>query len=49
MYINMDDPTTENETPWEDKEIDHDDDDEEEEVNTTRPFKPGATSTPSQP
>ena len=41
------DPTTENETPWEDHRIDHDDDDEEEEeVNTTHPFQPGASSTP---
>ena len=39
------DPTTENETPWEDHGIDHDDDDEQE-VNTTQPFKPGASSTP---
>ena len=38
------DPTTENETPWEDHGIDHDDDDEE--VNTTQPFQPGASSTP---
>ena len=42
------DPTTENETPWEDKGIDHDDDDEEE-VDTTRPFQPDAASTPYQP
>ena len=39
------DPTTENETPWEDHGIDHDDDDEQE-VNTTQPFQPGASSTP---
>ena len=39
------DPTTENETPWEDHGIDHDDDDEEE-VDTTQPFQPGASSTP---
>ena len=39
-------PTTENETPWEDHGIDHDDDDDEEEVNTTQPFQPGASSTP---
>ena len=38
------DPTTENETPWEDHGIDHDDDDEQE-VNTTQPFQPGASST----
>ena len=38
------DPTTENETPWEDHGIDHDDDDEE--VDTTRPFQPGAAITP---
>ena len=44
------DPTTDNETPWEDHGIDHDDDDEEEEeVGTTRPFQPGAASTPYQP
>ena len=50
------DPTTENETFWEDHGIDHDDDDdddddddEEEEVETTRPFQPGAASTPYQP
>ena len=44
------DPTTENETPWEDKGIDHDDDDDDdEEVDTTRPFQPGAASTPYQP
>ena len=41
-------PTTENETPWEDHGMDHDDDDEEE-VDTTRPFQPGAASTPYQP
>ena len=41
------DPTTENETPWEDHGIDHDgDDDDEQEVNTTQPFQPGASSTP---
>ena len=41
------DPTTENETSWEDRGIDHDDDDEEEEeVNRTQPFQPGASSTP---
>ena len=41
------DPTTENETPWEDHGIDHDDDDDDEqEVNTTQPFQPGASSTP---
>ena len=39
------DPTTENETPWEDHGIDHDDDDDDE-VNTTQPFQPGASSTP---
>ena len=39
------DPTTENETPWEDHGIDQDDDDEEE-GNTTQPFEPGASSTP---
>ena len=40
------DPTTENETPWEDHGIDHDDDDEEEkEWHST----PGATSTPYRP
>ena len=42
------DPTTENEAPWEDHGIDHDDDDDEkEEVDTTRPFQPGAASTPA--
>ena len=50
------DPTTENETPWEDHGIDHDDDDEEESWNVnlevpvdpeeTQPFQPGASSTP---
>ena len=42
------DPTTENETPWEDHGIDHDDDDDDEqEVNTTQPpFQPGASSAP---
>ena len=39
------DPTTENKTPREDHGIDHDDDDEQE-VNTTQPFRPGASSTP---
>ena len=44
------DPTTENETPWEDHGIDHDDDDDdEEEVDMTPPFQPGAASTPYQP
>ena len=38
-------PTTENETPLEDKGIDHDDDDEEE-VDMTRLFQPGAASVP---
>ena len=46
MYINMDyDPTTENENPRVDDKIDNDD---EEEVNMTRPFRPGAASTPYQ-
>ena len=48
------DPTTENETPWEDHGIDHDDDDEVWNVNLevpvdpeeTQPFEPGASSTP---
>ena len=51
------DPTTENETPWEDHGIDHDDDDEQEAWNNvdwnapvdpeeTQPFEPGASSTP---
>ena len=48
------DPTTENETPWEDHGIDHDDDDEAWNVNLevpvdpeeTQPFEPGASSTP---
>ena len=41
------DPTTENETPWEDHGIDRDDDDDDEqEVNTTQPFQPRASSTP---
>ena len=40
-----------NENPWIDDQIDHDgddndDNDDEEEVNTTRPFQPGAASTP---
>ena len=48
IYQHDYDPTTENETPWEDKGIDHDDDDEEE-TNTTQPFTPGAASTPYQP
>ena len=39
------DPTTENETPWEDHWLNHDDDDDAE-VNTTQPFQPGASSTP---
>ena len=36
------DPTTENETPWEDHGIDHDDDDDDEEYTTPRssPMKP---------
>ena len=36
------DPTTENETPWEDHGIDHDDDDDDEEFTTPRssPMKP---------
>ena len=42
------DPTTENKTPWENHGIDHDDDNEEK-VDTTRPFQPGAASTPYQP
>ena len=37
------DPTTENETPWEDHGIDHDDDDD------TTPGTPAAASTPYQP
>ena len=36
----------ENENPHFDYKIDHDDDDEQE-VNTGRPFQPGASSTPS--
>ena len=50
------DPTTENETPWEDHGIDHDDDDDEAWNNVdwdapldpeeTQPFEPGASSTP---
>ena len=39
------DPTTENETPWEDHGIDHDDDDDD----TTGPGTPGAASTPYRP
>ena len=39
------DPTTENKNPWLDSNIDHDDDDNKE-VDTTRPFQPGAVSTP---
>ena len=38
------DPTTENETPWEDHGIDHDDDDD-----TTGPGTPGAASIPYRP
>ena len=36
------DPTTENETPWEDHGIDHDDDNDDEEYTTPRssPMKP---------
>ena len=41
------DPTTENETPWENHGIDHDDDDDKE-VDTTQTFTPGAASTPYQ-
>ena len=48
------DPTTENETPWEDHGIDHDDDDEvwNTDLNVpadpekTQAFEPGASSTP---
>ena len=40
------DPTTENENPRVDDKIDNDD---KEEVDTTRPFQPGAASTPYQP
>ena len=43
------DPTTENETPWEDHGIDHDGDDDDDEANTTQPFQPGASSTPYTP
>ena len=41
------DPTTENETPWEDHGIDHDGDDDDD--DTTGPGTPGASSTPYQP
>ena len=34
------DPTTENETPWEDHGIDHDDDDEEYTTPRSSPMKP---------
>ena len=49
------DPTTENETPWEDHGIDHDDDDDDDDnvdwsapvdPEETQPFEPGASSTP---
>ena len=40
------DPTTENETPWEDHGIDHDDEDDD---DTTGPGTPGAASTPYRP
>ena len=50
------DPTTQNETPWEDHGIDHDGDDEiwneadlgqiPVDPNRTQPFQPGASSTP---
>ena len=40
------DPTTENETPWEDHGIDHDGDDDD---DTTGPGTPGASSTPYRP
>ena len=44
------DPTTENETPWEDHGIDHDDDDDDDDDDnddTTGPGTPGASSTPN--
>ena len=43
------DPTTENETPWEDDRIDHDDDDDDDDDDTTGPGTPGAASTPYRP
>ena len=44
------DPTTENETPWEDHGIDHDDDDDDDDDDdTTGPGTPGAASTPYRP
>ena len=42
------DPTTENETPWEDRVIDPDDDDDDDD-DTTGPGPPGAASTPYRP
>ena len=43
------DPTTENETPWEDHGIDHDDDDDDYDTTPPQPGSPAATSTPYQP
>ena len=53
------DPTTENETPWEDHGIDHDGDDDDDDDTTpgtpgtpaaaSTPYQPGATSTPYHP
>ena len=44
------DPTTENETPWEDHGIDHDDDDDDEEYTTPRssPMKPPPAPPPPE-
>ena len=47
--VPVSDPTDENENTGLDWQLDHDDDDDEEEVDTTRPFQPGAASTPYQP
>ena len=53
------DPTTENETPWEDHGINHDGDDDDDDDTTpgtpgtpaaaSTPYQPGATSTPYHP
>ena len=48
------DPTTENETPWEDHGIDHDGDDDDDTTPGTpaaasTPYRPGAPSTPYHP
>ena len=47
------DPTTENETPWEDHGIDHDGDDDDTTPGTpaaaSTPYRPGAPATPYHP